>query len=136
MATSNIKAQLQAELDAITAKLAEYDGLLQQKAQIENVLHILDGGDGVVASGKKRGRPAGSKAVKKAAKVRKTRKGLGHQTPEHKLKIARGRLQTALGKTTTDADKDAIKLKLRANTAELAATGIDVKAYDKGKAGK
>jgi hypothetical protein len=43
---------------------------------------------------------------------------------------------TALGKTTTDADKDAIKLKLRANTAELAATGIDVKAYDKSKGGK
>ena len=136
MATGDIKAQLQAELDAISAKLAGYDGLLKQKAQIENVLHILDGGDGVVVSGKKRGRPAGSKAVKKAAKAKKTRKGLGHQTPEHKLKIARGRLLTALGKATANADKDAIKLKLRANTAKLAATGIDVKAYDKGKGGK
>jgi len=136
MATDNIKAQLQVELDAISAKLAGYDGLLKQKAQIENVLHILDGGAGVVASGKKRGRPAGSKAVKKVAKAKKARKGLGHQTTEHKLKIARGRLLTALGKAATDADKAAIKLKIRANAAELTAMGINVKAYDKGKIGK
>jgi hypothetical protein len=71
MATGTIKAQLQAELDAITAKLAEYDGLLKQKAQIENVLHILDGGGGVVASGKSAVVRLGARPSRKRQKQRR-----------------------------------------------------------------